>query len=160
MIGLLAHIQVVDNAGVKIVRYIKKTPCKERHPLRGGEVGDRILCACWKPSKKGHATSISFGSQGGTTSSVPAGNPTKGKETLKKGELVWLLLIRNKYEKQRINGRILRFDDTSGVLIKKKGEGNKATFSLVVTRITGPISKELRLQTKMKPLLVSLNGQI
>ena len=57
--------------------------------------------------------------------------------TVKKSEIVRVVIVRTKKEKRRDDGSYIKFDDNAGVLIDKDG-------TLRATRIFGPIAREVR----------------
>jgi large subunit ribosomal protein L14 len=57
---------------------------------------------------------------------------------VKKGEVVHVVLIRQRKEYRRPDGSYIRFDDNAGVIIDKKSKEPKGT------RIFGPVARELR----------------
>ena len=57
--------------------------------------------------------------------------------TVKKSEIVRVVIVRTKKEKRRTDGSYIKFDDNAGVLVDKDG-------NLRATRIFGPIAREVR----------------
>lgn len=69
---------------------------------------------------------------------------TKG--SVKKGEVVDVLIVRTRKEHRRADGSYIRFSENAGVILKNK--------QMVGTRIFGPIAREIRAtgQTKILSL--------
>jgi large subunit ribosomal protein L14 len=57
---------------------------------------------------------------------------------VKKGEVVHMVLVRQKKETRRLDGSYIRFDDNAGVIVNPK------TKEIKGTRIFGPVARELR----------------
>ena len=57
---------------------------------------------------------------------------------VKKGEVVHMVLVRQKKETRRPDGSYIRFDDNAGVIVNPK------TKEIKGTRIFGPVARELR----------------
>ena len=75
---------------------------------------------------------------------TPGGN-------VKKGAVVKAVVVRTKKEIRRADGSYIRFDDNACVLLNNAGE-------MVVTRIFGPVARELREKQYMK--IVSLAPEV
>ena len=75
---------------------------------------------------------------------MPAGN-------IKKGTVTKAVVVRTKKEVRRPDGSYIRFDDNACVLLNPTGE-------IRVTRIFGPVSRELRDKQYMK--IVSLAPEV
>ena len=58
--------------------------------------------------------------------------------TVKKSDIVSVVLVRSKKETRRTNGTYVRFDENAGVIIDKANKEPKGT------RIFGPVARELR----------------
>ncbi len=58
--------------------------------------------------------------------------------SVKKGEKVYLVIVRTKKEIRRKDGSYIRFDENAGVLVNKEDKEPRGT------RIFGPIPRELR----------------
>ena len=70
---------------------------------------------------------------------------------VKKGDVVKCVVVRTKKEKRRPDGSYIRFDENAAVLIKADGEPR-------VTRIFGPVGRELRDKRFMK--IISLAPEV
>lgn len=57
---------------------------------------------------------------------------------MKKGQVVYAVIVRTKKETRRPDGTFLRFDDNAAVIIDKKSKEPKGS------RIFGPVARELR----------------
>jgi large subunit ribosomal protein L14 len=58
--------------------------------------------------------------------------------TVKKSEVVQVVIVRTRKETRRKDGSYVRFDENAGVIVDKKNKEPKGT------RIFGPIARELR----------------
>ena len=56
---------------------------------------------------------------------------------VKKGEIVWALIVRTRKEIRRQDGSYIKFDDNAAVVIDRNKE-------LRATRVFGPIAREIR----------------
>lgn len=101
------QLQVADNTGAKLIECITVLGRAKRN---GGEIGD-IISASVK-------------------SAVPRG-------TVKKKEVVQVVIVRQTKPFAREDGSYIRFDENAGVIIDKTGNPRG-------TRIFGPIPRELR----------------
>ncbi|MCZ6764251.1 MAG: 50S ribosomal protein L14, partial [Alphaproteobacteria bacterium] len=70
---------------------------------------------------------------------------------VKKGEMHRAVIVRTKYDINRSDGTIIRFDRNAAVLIDQQGEP-------IGTRIFGPVTRELRARQYMK--IVSLAPEV
>ena len=70
---------------------------------------------------------------------------------VKKGEMHRAVIVRTKYDINRPDGTIIRFDRNAAVLITPQGEP-------IGTRIFGPVTRELRAKQYMK--IVSLAPEV
>ena len=70
---------------------------------------------------------------------------------IKKGEVVKAVIVRTKKEIRRRDGSYVRFDDNAAVLIDANGDPR-------VTRIFGPVARELREKKYMR--IVSLAPEV
>ena len=70
---------------------------------------------------------------------------------VKKGEMHRAVIVRTKYDVNRADGTIIRFDSNAAVLIDPQGEP-------IGTRIFGPVTRELRAKQYMK--IVSLAPEV
>jgi large subunit ribosomal protein L14 len=71
--------------------------------------------------------------------------------TIKKGEKVWVVIVRTKKEIKRKDGSTIKFDDNAGVIVDSVGEPKG-------TRVFGPVARELREKRFMK--IVSLAPEV
>tara|TARA_B110000438_G_C15598278_1_gene556867 strand:- start:309 stop:677 length:369 start_codon:yes stop_codon:yes gene_type:complete len=101
------RLDVADNSGAKELLCIKVLGGTRR---RYASVGDKIICSVKKATPNG---------------------------TVKKGEVVLVVVVRTKQRKKRKNGITIRFDSNAGVIIGEDGNPKG-------TRIFGPIPRELR----------------
>lgn len=69
------------------------------------------------------------------TANVKEANPDG---TVKKGDVVRMVIVRTKQRIQRPDGSVLKFDTNAGVIIKKE------TNDPVGTRVFGPVAREIR----------------
>lgn len=72
--------------------------------------------------------------------------------TVKKSDVVHVVLVRAHKETRRPDGTYVRFDDNAGVIVDKKSREPKGT------RIFGPVARELRTRGYMK--IVSLAPEV
>ncbi|MEX0962011.1 MAG: 50S ribosomal protein L14 [Simkaniaceae bacterium] len=107
MIQEETDLEVADNTGAKRVRCIKVLKGSRRRYAR---VGDVIVC------------------------SVKDSEP---KASVKKGDVVKVVVVRTKSTIKRKDGSELKFYDNSGVIIDEK-------LNPKGTRIFGPIAREVR----------------
>lgn len=107
MIQKESYLTVADNSGAKEVQCIHIVGGTGK---RFAFIGDRIKCAVKK--------------------AIPGG-------TVKKGQVVDVVIVRSCKERRRDDGSYIRFGDNAGVIINKDGEP-------VGTRIFGPVARELR----------------
>lgn len=107
MIQKESYLTVADNSGAKEVQCIHIVGGTGK---RFAYIGDRIKCAVKK--------------------AIPGG-------TVKKGQVVDVVIVRSCKERRRDDGSYIRFGDNAGVIISKDGEP-------VGTRIFGPVARELR----------------
>eukprot|EP00250_Pteridium_aquilinum_P003319 c13639_g1_i1 orf=169-630(-) len=68
-----------------------------------------------------------------------------GRGKVKKGEVVYCVIVRARMPKSRSDGSEVRFDDNAAVIINKQGEP-------VGSRIMGPVCHELRRRKMVKVL--------
>ncbi len=71
--------------------------------------------------------------------------------TVKKGDVVKVVVVRQRKESRRADGSYIRFDDNAGVLITDEGEPRG-------TRIFGPVARELREKNYLK--IISLAPEV
>ncbi|MEI7452007.1 MAG: 50S ribosomal protein L14 [Candidatus Falkowbacteria bacterium] len=122
MIQVQSRLRVADNSGAKEVMCIKVLGGTGR---RYAGVGD-IIVACVKTS-------------------TPH-NPVK------KGDVIYAVVVRTKKEIRRPDGSYVRFDDNACVIIDKEKKEPKAS------RIFGPVARELRGAGYMK--IISLAPEV
>jgi large subunit ribosomal protein L14 len=107
MIQERAILKVADNSGAKVVRCFRILGATRR---RYAGVGDIIVA------------------------SVQSAEPRK---TVKKKDVVKVLVVRTKNALRRKDGSYVRFDENAVVLVDAKKE-------LVATRVFGPLPRELK----------------
>jgi len=107
MIQERSILKVADNSGAKIVRCFRILGGTRRRYAR---IGDIVVA------------------------SVQVAEPRK---TIKKKDIVKVLVVRQKQPFHRIDGSHVRFDESAVVLIDAKGEP-------VATRVFGPLPRELK----------------
>ena len=115
MIQQESYLKVADNTGAKEIKTIRVLGGSFR---RDGSIGDVIVA------------SVKTATPGGT---------------VKKGDVVKAVIVRQHQPIRRVDGSYIRFDDNAAVLIKddKNPRG---------TRIFGPVARELRDKDYMKIL--------
>lgn len=109
MIQSFSILKVADNSGAKNIMCIK---CLGGSKKRNASVGDVIVASVKKADPDGK---------------------------VKKGDVVYAVVVRTTYAIQREDGTSIKFDDNAAVIIN--GKENKAPKG---TRIFGPIARELR----------------
>ena len=109
MIQSFTRLTVADNSGAKEIMCIK---CLGGSKKRTASVGDVIVASVKKADPDGK---------------------------VKKGDVVYAVVVRTTYSTQREDGTTIKFDDNAAVIIQ--GKENKAPKG---TRIFGPIARELR----------------
>lgn len=107
MIQKESWLKVADNSGAKELECIHIEGGTRK---RYAYLGDRIKCS--------------------VKSAIPDG-------TVKKSQVVDVVIVRTRKAFRRSDGSYVRFDDNAGVIISKEGEP-------IGTRIFGPIARELR----------------
>ena len=108
MIQPRTMLKVVDNTGAKILQVIRVLKGSK---ARYGKVGDIVV---------------------GT---IKEAEPRKA---VKKHDVVWAVIVRQKKEIKRKDGTCLRFDDNACVILEGKTKDPKGN------RIFGPIAKEVK----------------
>jgi len=121
MIQLQTRLKVADNSGAKEVFFIRAL---------GGRVG-----------RVARVGDIFVGS-------VKVAEPNS---EIKKGELVWAVIVRTKKETRRKDGSYIRFSDNAVVIIDKQKEP-------IGNRVFGPVARELRAKQFMK--IISLAPEV
>lgn len=107
MIQKESSLLVADNSGAKRLKCIHIVGSTRK---RFAYLGDLVRCS--------------------VKSATPGG-------TVKKGEIVDVVIVRTRKEFRRPDGSYIRFSENAGVIVKEKNEP-------VATRIFGPIARELR----------------
>jgi len=108
MIQAQSMLKITDNSGAKKIMCIKVLGGFKRRYAR---IGDIIIA------------------------SIKEVEPHSG---VKKGEIVYAVIVRTRKEVRRSDGSYIRFDDNAAVIIDKKTKEPRAT------RIFGPVARELR----------------
>jgi large subunit ribosomal protein L14 len=121
MIQPKSYLTVADNSGAREIMCIHVSGSTGR---RYADVGDVIVCA--------------------VKDALPGA-------TIKKGDVVKVVVVRAKKESRRPDGSYIRFDDNAGVVINDEGEPRG-------TRIFGPIARELREKNYLK--IISLAPEV
>jgi large subunit ribosomal protein L14 len=116
-----SNLDVADNSGARRVQCIKVLGGSKR---KTAGVGDVIVVS--------------------VKEAIPRGR-------VKKGEMHRAVIVRTKYDINRADGTILRFDSNAAVLIDPQGEP-------IGTRIFGPVTRELRAKQYMK--IISLAPEV
>jgi len=108
MLQLRSWVKIADNSGAKIVALFSVDGKNQR---RFVSLGDVVA--------------------GSVKEAAPNG-------AVKKGEKVYLVIVRTRKEVRRKDGSYIRFDENAGVLVNKEDKEPRGT------RIFGPIPRELR----------------
>jgi len=122
MIQVQSILKVADNSGAKSVMCIRVLGGYKKRYAR---IGDVLVCA------------------------VKSATP---HSPIKKGDVIYAVLVRNRKEIRRADGSYLRFDDNACVVIDKEKKDPKGS------RIFGPVARELRAGGYMK--IVSLAPEV
>ena len=109
MIQSFTKLKVADNSGAKEIMCIK---CLGGSKRKNASVGDVIVASVKKADPDGQ---------------------------VKKGDVIYAVVVRTTYDIQREDGTIINFDDNAAVVLQ--GKENHAPKG---TRIFGPIARELR----------------
>ena len=109
MIQSFTKLKVADNSGAKEIMCIK---CLGGSKRKNASVGDVIVASVKKADPDGK---------------------------VKKGDVIYAVVVRTTYDIQREDGTIINFDDNAAVVLQ--GKENHAPKG---TRIFGPIARELR----------------
>ena len=109
MVQSFSRLKVADNSGAKEIMCIK---CLGGSGKTEATVGEVIVASVKKADPDGK---------------------------VKKGDVVYAVVVRTTYAIQREDGTTIKFDDNAAVVIQ--GKDNKAPKG---TRIFGPIARELR----------------
>jgi len=113
---------VADNTGAKKLQCIRVLGGYQK---RTAGVGDLVTCVVKEAAPHG---------------------------TVKKSDVVHVVVVRTHKETRRADGTYVRFDDNAGVIVDKKSREPKGT------RIFGPVARELRVRGYMK--IVSLAPEV
>lgn len=108
MIQVLSKIKVADNSGAKIVQCIRVLGGYKKRYARIGDV---------------------------ITVSVKEATP---HTAIKKGDVVFAVIVRTRKETRRKDGTYVRFDDNACVVLDKEKKEPRGT------RIFGPVAREIR----------------
>lgn len=122
MIQHRSILHVADNSGAKRLMCIRVLGGYKK---RFAQVGDIVTC------------------------SVKEATP---RTQIKKGEVVHVVIVRQRKEIRRKDGTYIRFDENAAVIIDQKSKEPKGT------RIFGPVARELR--TKGYQKIVSLAPEV
>jgi len=120
MIQKETYLQVADNSGAKLLQCIHVVGSTRK---RFASVGQEVICT--------------------VKSAVPGG-------TVKKSDIVRVVIARTKVPSRRADGSYIRFGDNAGIIVKDKEP--------VATRIFGPVARELRAKGYTK--IVSLAPEV
>jgi large subunit ribosomal protein L14 len=121
MIAQQTYLTVADNSGARELMVIHVSGSSGR---RYASIGDITVCA--------------------VKDALPGA-------TVKKGDVVKAVIVRQRKESRRADGSYIRFDDNAGVVINEEGEPKG-------TRIFGPIARELRERNYLK--IISLAPEV
>ena len=121
MIQSESRLNVADNSGAKQILCIRVLGGTKK---RYASVGDKIV--------------------GTVKNATPSG-------TVKKGQVVKAVVVRDKKEVRRTDGSYIRFSDNACVIIDENGQ-------MKGTRVFGPVARELRENDFMK--VVSLAPEV
>ncbi len=121
MIQMQTELDVADNSGARVVECIKVLGGSKRRYAR---IGDIIKVT--------------------VKEAIPRGR-------VKKGEVLFAVVVRTKAGVRRQDGSLIRFDTNAAVLLNAKHEP-------IGTRIFGPVTRELRTEKFMK--IVSLAAEV
>lgn len=121
MIQPLSKLTVADNTGAKEIMCIRVLGGSKR---RYGSVGDLIVA------------------------SVKKAEPNSA---VKKGDVVYAVIVRTKKEYRRRDGSYIKFDDNAAVLVTPQGQPRG-------TRVFGPVARELRDRQYMR--IISLAPEV
>ena len=111
MVQSLSRLKVADNTGAKEIMVIQVLGRGKGGFQRFGSVGEMVSAS--------------------VKDAIPNG-------TIKKGEVVYAVVVRTSKEIRRKDGSYIRFDDNAAVLIDKEKKDPKGS------RIFGPVARELK----------------
>ena len=115
MVQMESYLKVADNTGAKEIHCIRVLGGSKR---KYGNIGDVIVASVRKANPGG---------------------------TVKKGDVVKVVIVRSKRGVRREDGSYVRFDENAAVIIKEDRNPKG-------TRIFGPVARELREKEFMKIL--------
>ena len=121
MIQQESRLKIADNTGAKEILCIRVLGGSGR---RYAQLGDTIVAT--------------------VKDAIPGG-------TVKKGEIVKAVIVRQRKERRRSDGSYIKFDENAAVLLNPNGEPRG-------TRIFGPVARELREKKYMR--IVSLAPEV
>ncbi|NLE98750.1 MAG: 50S ribosomal protein L14 [Propionibacterium sp.] len=121
MIQQESRLKIADNTGAKEILCIRVLGGSGR---RYANLGDTIVAT--------------------VKDAIPGG-------TVKKGEIVKAVIVRQRKERRRSDGSYIKFDENAAVLLNPNGEPRG-------TRIFGPVARELREKKYMR--IVSLAPEV
>jgi large subunit ribosomal protein L14 len=121
MIQIYSNLEVADNSGARRIRCIQVMGGSKR---RYAHIGDII------------------------TASVREALPNAA---IKKGDVVKAVVVRTRFDTQRPDGTVIRFDTNAAVIINPQNEPRG-------TRIFGPVPRELRERGFMR--IISLAPEV
>ncbi|KAE9447892.1 hypothetical protein C3L33_20198, partial [Rhododendron williamsianum] len=139
-IQMRTKLKVVDNSGAKEIMCIQALKAGKK----GARLGDLIVASVKEFQTPGRAKKGDMK----VKESQPAGKGKKGelkKNELKKGSVVYAVVVRAAMQRGRCDGSEVKFDDNAAVLVNKQGEP-------IGTRVFGPIPHELRKKKHVKIL--------
>ncbi|XP_068657172.1 uncharacterized protein [Aristolochia californica] len=124
-IQMRTKLKVVDNSGAKRIMCIQALKGK-----KGARLGDTIIASV----KEVQPLRV-----------VKGGKNQSAKEKVKKGDVVYAVVVRAAMQRGRCDGSEIKFDDNAAVLVNKQGEP-------IGSRIFGPVPHELRMKKHGKIL--------
>ncbi|KAI8556402.1 hypothetical protein RHMOL_Rhmol05G0250000 [Rhododendron molle] len=140
-IQMRTKLKVVDNSGAKEIMCIQAL----KGGKKGARLGDLIVASVkefQQPAGKAKQGDVKG------KESQPTGKGKKReqkKEKLKKGSVVYAVVVRAAMQRGRCDGSEVKFDDNAAVLVNKQGEP-------IGSRVFGPIPHELRKKKHVKIL--------
>lgn len=123
MIQKESFLEVADNSGAQLLKCIHLFGSTRKEFAYPGEI---VKCAVKK--------------------AIP-------NSTVKKGDIVTVVIVRTRKEFRRVDGSYIRFDDNAGVLIKSVDDLNP-----IGSRIRGPVVRELKAKNFAK--IISLAPEV
>ena len=128
MIQQQSFMKVADNTGAKELMCIRVLGGTRR---KYANIGDVVVCSVKKASPGG---------------------------VVKKGEVVYAVIVRSASGVRRADGSHIKFDDNAAVIVKKEQKPRPAKLGTMIfqtprgTRIFGPVARELRETNHLKIL--------